>query len=170
MWQTYHNSIIKKKKKIMSLKCSIVYIALCILECLPKKNDRIATKKVNFWQHTLLSPVEPFNEASTLSLSALANPQILYIREPFLASGLDWEGGTVVLGRLRQLSILNLGSIHTPLDHESFLGRNLGHTRMSRYRWMKVPLWCAVSEPPCSSQDGWGGDRTVVIGRRSLSA
>ena len=29
---------------------------------------------------------------------------------------------------------------------------------------------CAVSEPPCSSQDGWGGVGTVVIGRRALSA
>ena len=54
---------------------------------------------------SLLSPVEPYNEASTLSLSALAIPQILYSREPVLASGLDQEGGTVVLGRLRQPSI-----------------------------------------------------------------
>ena len=46
----------------------------------------------------LLSPVEPFNEASTLALtlSALAVPQILYNTEPVLASGLDQEGGTVV--------------------------------------------------------------------------
>ena len=45
-----------------------------------------------------------------LSLSALAIPQILYSTEPFLASGLDQEGGTVVLGGLWQLSILHLES------------------------------------------------------------
>ena len=60
----------------------------------------------------LLSPVEPFNEASTLSLSALAIPQILYST----ASGLDREGWTVVLGRLRQLSILHLES---EISHQS---------------------------------------------------
>ena len=42
--------------------------------------------------------------------------------------------------------------------------------RRSGYRWMKVSFLCAVSEPPCSSQDGWGGGGTVVIGRRALSA
>ena len=42
------------------------------------------------------------------SLYALAIPQILYNTEPVLASGLDRKGGTVVLGRLRQLSILHL--------------------------------------------------------------
>ena len=63
-----------------------------------------------YWVQTLLSPVEPFNEASTLSLSTLAVPQILYSTEPVLASGLDQEGGTVVQGRLRQLSILYLKS------------------------------------------------------------
>ena len=61
-----------------------------------------------FFFATLLSLVEPFNEVSTLSPSALAIPQILYSTEPVLASGLDQEGGTVVLGRLRQLSILHL--------------------------------------------------------------
>ena len=45
-----------------------------------------------------------------LSLSALAVPQILYSTEPVLASGLDQEGGTVVLGILRQLSVLHLES------------------------------------------------------------
>ena len=35
---------------------------------------------------------------------------------------------------------------------------------------MEVPFCCAVSEPPCSSQDGWGGGGTVVIGKRPLSA
>ena len=65
---------------------------------------------------TLLSPVQPFNEASTLSLSALAVPQILYRTEPVLASGLDREGGTVVQGRLRQLSILYLES---EISHQS---------------------------------------------------
>ena len=59
---------------------------------------------------SLLSPVEPFNEASTLSLSTLAVQQILYSTEPVLASGLDREGGTVVQGRLWQLSILYLES------------------------------------------------------------
>ena len=58
--------------------------------------------------NTLLFPVEPFNEASTLSLSTLAVPQILYSTELILASGLDQEGGTVVQGRLRQLSVLYL--------------------------------------------------------------
>ena len=48
----------------------------------------------------LLSSVEPFNEASTLSLAV---PQILNSTEPVLASGLDREGGTVVQVRLRQL-------------------------------------------------------------------
>ena len=43
-----------------------------------------------------------------LSLSALAIPQILYSSELVLASGLEQEGETVVLGRLRQLSIMNL--------------------------------------------------------------
>ena len=43
-----------------------------------------------------------------LSLSALANPQIVYSTELVLASGLEQEGGTVVLGRLRQLSIMHL--------------------------------------------------------------
>ena len=58
----------------------------------------------------LLSLVYPVNEASTLSLTALAVPQILYSKEPILASGLDQEGGTVVLGRLLQRSILHLES------------------------------------------------------------
>ena len=35
---------------------------------------------------------------------------------------------------------------------------------------MKLPFQCAVSEPPCSSQDGWGRGGTVVIGRQSLLA
>ena len=64
----------------------------------------------------LLSPVETFNEAWTLSISALAVPQILYSTEPILASGLDREGGPVVLGRLRQLSILKLVS---EISHQS---------------------------------------------------
>ena len=42
------------------------------------------------------SPVEPFNEASMLSLSALAVPPILYSTKPDLDSSLDEEGGTVV--------------------------------------------------------------------------
>ena len=29
---------------------------------------------------------------------------------------------------------------------------------------MEVPFCCAVSEPPCSSQDGWGGGGTVHYG------
>ena len=57
--------------------------------------------------YTILSPAEPFNEVSLLSLSAIAIPQILYSTEPVSASGLDQEGGTVVLGSLRQLSILH---------------------------------------------------------------
>ena len=57
-----------------------------------------------------------------------------------------------------------------PLDQESFLERNLGHMRRSGYRWMKLSFLCAVSEPPCSSQDGWGEGGTVVIGRKALSA
>ena len=57
-----------------------------------------------------------------------------------------------------------------PLDQESFIGRNLGHMRRSGYSWMKVSYLCAVSEPPCSSQAGWGEGGTVVIGRRALSA
>ena len=129
---------------------------------------------------SLLSPVEPFNAASTLFLYTLAVPQILCSTEQVLASGLDWEGGRVFQGKLLQLSILyrvkylinlakNPVSI-APLDQESFLGRNLGHTRRSGYRWTKVSFWCAVSELPCSSQDGWGGVDTVVIGRRALSA
>ena len=65
---------------------------------------------------SLLSPVEPFNEESTLSLSALDIPQILYSIEPVLDSGLDQEGGTVVLGRLWQLSILPLES---EISHQS---------------------------------------------------
>ena len=35
---------------------------------------------------------------------------------------------------------------------------------------MKVSFGCAVSEPPCSSQDGWGGDGTVVVGMQALLA
>ena len=52
--------------------------------------------------------MEPFNEASTLSLSALAVLQILYSTELVLASGLAREVATVVHGRLWQLSILYL--------------------------------------------------------------
>jgi hypothetical protein len=63
-----------------------------------------------FPRYPLLYPVEPFNEASTLSLSTLAVPQILYSTEPVLASGLDREGGTDVQGRPRQLSIPYLES------------------------------------------------------------
>ena len=51
---------------------------------------------------TLLSRVVPFNEASTLSLSTLAVPQILYSTEPVLASGLDQEGGTAVNSVFRE--------------------------------------------------------------------
>ena len=54
-------------------------------------------RKPSFTHDPLLSPVEPFNEASLLSLFTLAIPQILYSTEPFLASGLDQEDGTVVL-------------------------------------------------------------------------
>ena len=61
-------------------------------------------------------PVEPFNEASTLSLSTLAVPQILYSTEPGLTSDLDRESGTVVQGGLRQLSILYLES---EISHQS---------------------------------------------------
>ena len=42
--------------------------------------------------NTLLSPVQPLNEASMLSLSTLAVPQILYSTEPVLASGFDRLG------------------------------------------------------------------------------
>ena len=65
---------------------------------------------------SLLSSVKPFNEASTLSLSTLAVPQILYSTESVLASGFDREGGTVVQGRLWQLSILYLES---EISHQS---------------------------------------------------
>ena len=65
---------------------------------------------------SLISSVEPFNEASTIFLSALAIPQILYSTEPVLASGLDQEGGTLVLGRLGKLSILHLES---EISHQS---------------------------------------------------
>ena len=51
-----------------------------------------------------------------LSLSALAIPQILYSTEPVLASGLDQEGGTDVLGRLWQLSIMYFES---EISHQS---------------------------------------------------
>ena len=44
-----------------------------------------------FHSSLLLSPVEPFNEASTPSLFALAISQILYSTGPVLASGLDLE-------------------------------------------------------------------------------
>ena len=69
-----------------------------------------------FLSVALLLPVEPFNETTTLSLSTLAVPQILYSTEPVLASGLDREGGTVGQGRLRQLSILYLES---EISHQS---------------------------------------------------
>ena len=51
-----------------------------------------------------------------LSLSALAVSQILYSTEPVLASGLGQEGGTVVQGRLWQLSILYFES---EISHQS---------------------------------------------------
>ena len=62
----------------------------------------------NMDRKSLLFPVEPFNEMSTLSLSALAIPQILYSTVPVLAFGLDQKDGTVVPGGLRQVLILHL--------------------------------------------------------------
>ena len=88
----------------------------------PDYTETVRARKTTFWEtvhpqrhvtcqvSSLLYPVEPFNEVSTLSLSTLAVPQILYSTEPVLASGLDWEGGTDVQGRLWQLSILYLES------------------------------------------------------------
>ena len=44
-------------------------------------------------------------------------------------------------GRVKYLINLAKKAVSiAPLDHESFLGRNQGHTRRSRYRWMKVPF------------------------------
>ena len=108
-----------------------------------KKN--LQNKKM--YRKSLLFPVESFNEASTLSLSALAIPQILYSTVRVLAFGQDQKYGTDVLGRLRHYGIYRVKYIINlakkplsiaPLNHESFLGRNLGHTRRSGYRWMKV--------------------------------